>query len=465
MDNARPDETAEKAPADAISGHLTDALVPPPYLRDLVAYLKTEEEELWNWFASGERRKEEIEATRLELLKSAYRLEKEANEELYRQAERVAAALALDAPITLYQSQQQVGLNASLVHLPGEIHLVLHGPLRERLTEIELEAVLGHEILHYGLLESWDGEYETARSLLLAMSQDREAGFAHIESLRLSQLHTEIYCDRGAFVATGDLLATISALLKTETDITDVNAESYLRQAEEIFEHVSTPTEQSSHPETFVRARALDVWSRWWNRTAENADPTEISDPHEAKESSEVEPPQGSEVVEQSIRTLLQPPLALNRLDLLGQKRLALLTRRLIRRFLRTNSLRSDLTMAHARLYFGDFTAEEAEGEDASLREAISTADEALTEYYSFVLMDFTAADTALEDLPLATALTIAEELGFDEPFRKLARRDLTIEKRRFDRVATAPEKVLAKDLAKNGPLKSGPVKSGGAGK
>ena len=58
---------------------------------------------------------------------------------------------------------------------------------------------------------------------------------SHFNSIRLFSLYTEVLCDRGSFHVVEDPKPTISTLLKLETGESDVNAESYLRQAEEIF--------------------------------------------------------------------------------------------------------------------------------------------------------------------------------------------------------------------------------------
>src|SRR5512133_2646955 len=116
-------------------------MIPPPQLPlaplayhvDAVGYLRANEPELWEWFSKGEVHAERSDAVRLELLKSTYRLEPDAHPPLHAAARDVAAKLGVEAPLTLYQAQGPGDLNASLAWVPGEAHLVLHGPVADRL--------------------------------------------------------------------------------------------------------------------------------------------------------------------------------------------------------------------------------------------------------------------------------------------------------------------------------------------
>ncbi len=88
------------------------------------------------------------------------------------------------------------------------------------------------------------------------------------------------------------------ALIKIETGLNEVSAESYLRQAEEIFAKSNVQAEQISHPEPYIRARALRLWADRGNEA------------------------------HAEIERMIEGGLNLHRLDLLGQKRAAELTRR-----------------------------------------------------------------------------------------------------------------------------------------
>ena len=233
--------------------------VPEPlrYHREIVDYLKTEEPDLWQWFASTGRRAEQAEAVRLDLLKSTYRLDRETHPKLYDFAVEISEAYARPAPVTFYQAQTGAGMNAALAYLPGEPHVILSGPVLNVLSDAELRAVLGHELAHFLLFEQEGGEFLVAAELLRALCNDHEAAPAFVESARLFNLYTEVFADRGAWAVTGDLAVSVAALIKMETGLQEVSAESYLRQAEEIFSKSRVQANQLTHPEPYIRARAL----------------------------------------------------------------------------------------------------------------------------------------------------------------------------------------------------------------
>ena len=76
-----------------------------PYHEAILAYLKAEEAEVWNWYASHRVREEQAEAVRFDLLKSTYRVDREAQPAIYTTAKDVAQKLGLDIPITVYQGK------------------------------------------------------------------------------------------------------------------------------------------------------------------------------------------------------------------------------------------------------------------------------------------------------------------------------------------------------------------------
>ncbi|MDB6037751.1 MAG: hypothetical protein JWM99_1592, partial [Verrucomicrobiales bacterium] len=89
-------------------------LEPLPYHFELRDYLKAQERELWNWFASTRAQADYTENLRLELLKSTYRLDPETHAELYRGVEDAKARLDLDISVTVYQAQNSPQINAAL---------------------------------------------------------------------------------------------------------------------------------------------------------------------------------------------------------------------------------------------------------------------------------------------------------------------------------------------------------------
>src|SRR5262249_31805553 len=199
-------------------------------------------------------------------LRSTYRLQPESHPELYQAVDAAKARLDLDIPVTLYQAQQGTESNATLYFIPGEGHLVFFGPVLALLDPTELKSVIGHELAHYLLWVRENGEFHIADRLVQAVAADPRASASHEQTARRYRLYTEIYADRGSLCVTGELNPVIAGLVKIETGLSHVSAESYLRQAEEIFASGAVVTEGLSHPETFIRALALALWHRHASR-------------------------------------------------------------------------------------------------------------------------------------------------------------------------------------------------------
>jgi hypothetical protein len=123
-------------------GNETQRPAPMPYHCAMVKHLQTTEPGLWSWFSSTRKRLEEADAVRLDLLKSTYRLEPQAQPKLYDLATSVRERIGLTCSVTIYQAQTGNALNAALAYLPGEAHVILAGPLADVLAESELCAVL-----------------------------------------------------------------------------------------------------------------------------------------------------------------------------------------------------------------------------------------------------------------------------------------------------------------------------------
>lgn len=409
MDETLP--VAAGTPAPPIA-----ALRPMGYHDEVVALLRLHEPEAWAWASSAAARSDRAQEARAFLLQHTYRLDADAHPKLHACCAAAAAHLGVTAPVTIYQGSEQHA-NAALLYLPGEAHIVFNGSLLERLAGAELEAVCGHELAHYLLYERDDGAWFTA-SRLLGMAQDDPRSDASLrETARLFALYTEAFADRGGAVACGALEPAVAALVKSQTGLTAVSAASYLRQADEICAALAARSDAVSHPEVFVRARALRLWC----------------EAHAAGDEGAVAE------ADAWLRTVLEGPLAIDALDLPGQHRLTALTRRVIGQFIRPPALRSSALLAWARRFFPDVQA--ADAPDPALRDDLAVG---AHDYVAALLLDFAVADRALEDVPLAQAIVLARELGLPESFEKLALRALKMTKRQFAKARGEADALLA---------------------
>jgi hypothetical protein len=190
------------------------------------------------------------------LLRHAYRLEATAHPAVYRAGRRAAEALELDPDVDYFQVDGQP--NATYVHQSGKPVIVFQGPLLDRLDEDELTAVIGHELAHRLLWQADDGGYLAVDRLLDAAAGDARTPPQYLETHRRWSLATELFADRGALTACGDLSTTIRALLKLETGLSTADPEAYLRQAEAL--DLSGGSRGTTHPEGVGRAWALKTW-------------------------------------------------------------------------------------------------------------------------------------------------------------------------------------------------------------
>lgn len=379
-------------------------LQPLPYHMGIRDFLKHEDRKIWEWFASNKARSEHADAVRFDLLKKTYRVPKEDDPDLYAAARDAAEALSLEVPTTIYQSQTPEGLNAGLAYVPGEAHIVLSGSIKAMFNAAELRALMGHELAHFALWDRWDGEHLVADQVLAALTHDERAQGPHFESARLTHLYNEIYCDRGSLAVVRDPLVVISMLVKVTTGLSDVNAAGYLRQAEEVISKEGVKATGLTHPEAFIRALAVQLYF------------DKVND------------------VEQKIADMIEGSLALDELDLLRQQRVSGLTRRLIDAMLAPGWMQTDLTLAHARLYFPDYSPAST-NHDESLADDLRTPDASLQNYFCYVLLDFVTADRELEDAPLAAALALVETLDLKERFADIAKKELRLTKKQLDQL------------------------------
>jgi hypothetical protein len=105
--------------------------------------------------------------------------------------------------------------------------------------------------------------------------------------------------------------------------------------------------------------------------------------------------------------------------------------------------LQSELLLAHARLYFPEYSPPGHKPSDEQLVEALRTEDRPLQDYYCYVLLDFATADRELEEAPLAAALQLAERADLKVQLAEIAKKELRLTKKQFERIDREKESLI----------------------
>ena len=380
------------------------ALTPLPQHRDLANWLREQEKEVWSWFAAKEREATDAEQVRLSLLRDTYRMDAEAHPEVFREIEAACEALGIQAKVHAYQAQDATAPNAAVCHLPGEAHVIFSGPILSLLSADELRGVIGHELAHHHLWQMDEGAFFLADRILHSASSHPGAEPAHAQSARVWRLATELFADRGAYLATGSLETAVAGLVKTTTGLAQVSAKSYLAQAEEIFSKSKPKTDQLTHPETFIRARALQLWA------------------------------EEDDSLDETIARMLDFDEGLDDLTLVQQAELSALTRRFLAHLLSPDWFQTEAVMAHARLFFREFKP----AADSTILAELTERPASHREYIAQLMLDFCAADPDLDDAPIERCLEFARDLECIGTFEKLLTKELKVKAKTLKKLKEA---------------------------
>lgn len=371
---------------------------------------------VWQFFANHKHKEEQLKEFKTDLLKNSYKFDESSDDNLlYKKVIQAKEKLNLNIPVVLYQAQHVDEINASIVYLNGEAHIVFSGKLIQLLTDEEMLAIIGHELSHVQLYTQLNGEIEVADRIITAIGNHVASTSAHYETARLFKLYTEIFCDRGAYIVTGNYAPIISSLVKISTGLQSVNADSYIKQAEEIFAaDAATKTSGISHPENFIRARAIWLWH---------------TKGHEA---------------ESEIKQMIEGNTNIEELDLFKQQQISTITEQLIKLLLQPHWMQTPQTIALGKQYFGNIQFDEL-SDKTNLSSQIENLHNNLQDYLAYILYDFTTTDKTLEDVPLGYSFFLADELKLDKNFASTVKK----EKKLTDKKVTVLKKQTLAEFHK----------------
>jgi hypothetical protein len=364
------------------------------YHQIVTSYLQRQAS-VWQFFTNHKHKEEQLKEFKTDLLKNSYKFDEATDETgLYQKVKLAKEKLNLEIPVVLYQAQHVEEINASIVYLNGEAHIVFSGKLIQLLTDEEMLAIIGHELSHVQLYTQLNGEVEVADRIITAIANHMGSTPAHYETARLFKLYTEIFCDRGAYLVTGSYAPIISSLVKISTGLQSVNADSYIKQAEEIFAtDAATKTTGISHPENFIRARAIWLWHTKGNES------------------------------EPTIRQMIEGNTNIEELDLFKQQQVSVITEQLIKLLLQPQWMQTPQTIALSKQYFGNIQLNELP-DKTNLLSQIENLHSNLQDYLTYILYDFTTTDRNLEDVPLGYSFFLADELKLDKNFANTVKKE-----------------------------------------
>ncbi len=378
-----------------------EPLLPLPYLHQLALYFQTRHRAVWDSFDAAQKSVSRRADVELNLLKSAFRLSEHDHPALYASVAKARAVLGVEQPIVLYQSHRGHQDNAAMFYTEEQGHLKFEGEILSALRPEEIDALIGHEVGHFKLWSAADGAFLTCARLLEAMVAERDVHSSLIESHRLFHLYTEIYCDRAGALVAGRPEPMVSALVKLGAGEVVVSAEDYIAQAEEIFEKSAQERSRgNTHPEHFIRARAV---ARWFLDE------------------------RGQAAVDQLITEMIEGRKGLGELDVLGRDRLTGWTRTTVKRLTAGMAAPESNAWNRHRERFVPVETERTAEDNVDLAEicaGLARESETVRDYFAFLLLDFAVVDPSVREA-MRRCREMAITLGLGARFDVLAERNL----------------------------------------
>lgn len=358
---------------------------------------------MWDWFTSSDVTNEEQGKIKDSLLKGTYRFDKESDPQIFAAAEDSLEKLGVSGKVYIYQAQNSYQSNATLLDLNGEYHIVFSGQLLNILSEDEKKAIIGHELGHALFDHIENGEFAVVDRILHAVVENELSEEAYEQTARHFSLYREIYCDKAAYKVVEDLDIAVSALVKTTTGLTKVSAKNYLKQASEIFDKSEgTKSEGVSHPELFVRVKALELLEK---------------EPDKAEE---------------KIRELIEEQEKISDMNVLMRFEFINFIEKMIRLIMMPDWIRTDQHLSLAQNYFPDINLTGSTKITESLIKEVAKLNKSQIKFLAYLLMDFAFADNDVKEVALGHSFRIAEGLEFQKVFEDTIKKELNLTPKSF---------------------------------
>lgn len=386
---------------------------PFPFHSDLRDYFK-KQDKTWSWFSEEKIKAEQQEAFKTDLLKNSYRIDPDTEPKVYEILNVAKDKLGIIVPITIYQSQSMDGNNAGVVFFENEAHIILSGTILKLLNEDELLVLFGHELSHIVLFSLENGDFEITNRIINTIASDSSSELFYYETARLYQLYTELFCDLGALKVSGSLETTIQTLVKLNTGLEKVSAESYLKQANEILERIEKGSNGETHPENFIRAKALEIFEKdnsgYYSKTEK----------------------------------IISGKTDLHQLNLFNKKLVFDTTKELISIILKPKWAQSEYCHALYKQYFTNSAISSNAFIDAAFKLKIENSRKNLKEYYTYVMLDFALCDPDLKEAFIGHILDIAEQLSLQEEMKTILKKELNLTEKNYKSFAENCTKTLS---------------------
>lgn len=383
------------------------------YHKNLAQHFK-KQQKTWDWFSNVNYVKEEIATFKQALLKHTYRLSPDSEANIYKLIEQAKTELGIQKNVIVYQELNSFESNARVFDISDdsnqEINIIISGKLLSMLTQQELLAVFAHELSHIVFYQLDNGDYDVTSRIIRSIANDPRSSDVMLETARLYQLYIELFCDRGALQVVKNMDTVIEALVKVGTGLNKVSAKNYLKQAHEIFSQADqtgkTGSNHHSHPEIFIRARALEI-------VQNKEDDTMIS-------------------------ALIDANWSMNKLDMFKQASLYETSKTIIQLITKPKWMQTEIILSMCRQYFPKYSF--ASGVDAeklvidkALEAWFDNVDDTIREYFSYVMLDFCHVDSQLDIAPIGHVFQIAEALNFHKTFRQILRKERKMTVKKLD--------------------------------